>query len=172
MKNSFTFLHVLVMAIFAWQCLGPHAIAQWSSDPNINTPIRTAAHIADWPIMVSDGAGGCIVTWFEMGAAPPSTIYAQRINASGVALWRTNGVVICMQSVAGPLPLSVIPQEVLSSRGQPGVVAKSIRTHNASMQKAFYYGIQTAWRFVQQKSLLKGLPLSLLMVREVRSLCG
>jgi hypothetical protein len=46
------------------------------------------------PQLVSDGSGGAIITWmdFRMFAWD---IFAQRISASGAALWAPNGIVIC-----------------------------------------------------------------------------
>lgn len=50
-------------------------------------------------IIVSDGAGGAIVTWVDARDGTRD-IYAQRVNASGVAQWTpSNGVGLCV--VAG-----------------------------------------------------------------------
>jgi len=55
--------------------------------------ICIATGIQDYPVLVSDGAGGAIITWRD--ARSGSDIYAQRVNASGTALWTANGVAIC-----------------------------------------------------------------------------
>lgn len=44
--------------------------------------------------LVSDGAGGAIITWQD-SVNGLADIYAQRINSSGNVLWTTGGVVIC-----------------------------------------------------------------------------
>jgi hypothetical protein len=46
------------------------------------------------PQVVSDGAGGVIVTWKDRRAGDDD-IYAQRVNASGNPLWTANGVALC-----------------------------------------------------------------------------
>jgi hypothetical protein len=46
------------------------------------------------PTIVSDGAGGAIVTWRDQRAGAYD-IYAQRVNASGAAQWTTDGVALC-----------------------------------------------------------------------------
>ncbi len=48
------------------------------------------------PLLVSDGAGGAIITWEDMRNGP-SDIYAQRVLASGAvdAAWPVNGRAVC-----------------------------------------------------------------------------
>ncbi|MBL7738109.1 MAG: T9SS type A sorting domain-containing protein [Chitinophagaceae bacterium] len=46
------------------------------------------------PRLVSDGAGGAIIAWYD-NRAGNYDIYAQRINASGIVQWTTDGVAIC-----------------------------------------------------------------------------
>ncbi|MCC6652085.1 MAG: T9SS type A sorting domain-containing protein [Candidatus Eisenbacteria bacterium] len=46
------------------------------------------------PVLVSDGAGGAIITWGDARSGV-SDIYAQRLNANGVAQWTANGVALC-----------------------------------------------------------------------------
>ena len=48
----------------------------------------------DFPAIVSDGAGGAIVTWND-NRTFTQDIYAQRISASGVPQWTSNGVLVC-----------------------------------------------------------------------------
>lgn len=54
-------------------------------------PVCTAAGWQLSPSVVSDGAGGAIICWQDNRSAV-SAVYAQRINASGVAAWATSGV--------------------------------------------------------------------------------
>ena len=53
--------------------------------------------------MVSDGAGGVIVTWhdYRLGSWD---IYAQRFNPNGVAQWTANGVAVCQWPFDQPDP--------------------------------------------------------------------
>ena len=62
----------------------------WTSN---GVPICTAAGNQSVPRIVSDGAGGAIVTWVDSRSG--NDIYAQRVNAAGVAQWTpTDGVAI------------------------------------------------------------------------------
>ena len=49
--------------------------------------------------MISDGAGGAIITWADYRSGSTHDVYAQRINSSGTSLWTANGVVV--SSAAG-----------------------------------------------------------------------
>jgi hypothetical protein len=48
------------------------------------------------PTIISDGAGGAIITWqdYQGGSSSSWDIYAQRINASGSVRWTPNGEAI------------------------------------------------------------------------------
>lgn len=48
------------------------------------------------PRIVSDGAGGAIVTWEDARTSTNFDIYAQRVDASGVPQWTTDGVELCV----------------------------------------------------------------------------
>ena len=69
----------------------------WTVD---GIPICTAINVQAYPDICSDGAGGAIITWRDSRnySSTGVDIYAQRINASGVAQWTSNGVVICAES--------------------------------------------------------------------------
>jgi hypothetical protein len=56
----------------------------------------TAANTQGVPTIVSDGAGGAIVTWYDFRSGVDNDIYGQRINASGVLQWIANGLIICV----------------------------------------------------------------------------
>ena len=83
------FVAVLMLVVQSQQ-----AIAQWSHDPNINTTISTAANFQNYPTIVSDGAGGAIITWQDYRSGTNSDIYAQRVNSSGAVQWTADGVAI------------------------------------------------------------------------------
>jgi hypothetical protein len=59
-------------------------------------PICTAADqdLVVVPDIVEDGAGGAIITWID-NRTLYEDIYAQRVNASGVVQWTTDGVPMC-----------------------------------------------------------------------------
>lgn len=84
-----------MIVVWTWMMLSGtlSAQAQWATDPAINNAIATATNIQEWPTLVSDGAGGAIITWQDLRGGT-TDIYAQRINANGVAQWLTDGVPI------------------------------------------------------------------------------
>ncbi|CAN5886400.1 hypothetical protein BH11BAC4_BH11BAC4_06730 [soil metagenome] len=70
------------------------AIAQWSPDPAINNAVCNFAGNQQNEQLVSDGAGGAILTW-EDTRNTSTDIYAQRISSTGSLLWAVDGVAIC-----------------------------------------------------------------------------
>jgi hypothetical protein len=62
---------------------------QWAADGAV---LSTAAGMRGFPKIVSDGAGGALVTWRANSVAG---IYAQRISADGTPQWPANGVALC-----------------------------------------------------------------------------
>lgn len=76
------------------------AHATWPHDPAFgNVPICLAPiGSQSTPVVASDGAGGMIVAWVDGRSGATFDIYAQRISASGVPLWTTDGVPV----VTGP----------------------------------------------------------------------
>lgn len=69
----------------------------WTVD---GVPICTAADVQAYPDLCSDGAGGAIITWRDSRyySSTGVDIYAQRINASGVVQWTSNGIAVCTDS--------------------------------------------------------------------------
>ena len=67
---------------------------QWTAD---GIAICGAADSQNDPQVVSDGAGGAIVTWNDSRDAGTTVvdIYAQRVNGSGAAQWTADGVALC-----------------------------------------------------------------------------
>jgi hypothetical protein len=84
MKNIFLIL------ILAAACIQ----AQWSNDPNINNPICTSNGSQVEPVICSDGSGGAIIAWGDHRTAI-LTVYAQRIDSSGVIQWPIDGLLVC-----------------------------------------------------------------------------
>jgi hypothetical protein len=64
---------------------------QWTADG----VALCAATGNQWhPTIISDGAGGAIVTWYDTRSGN-NDIYAQRVNASGAVQWTANGTALC-----------------------------------------------------------------------------
>jgi len=64
---------------------------RWTTD---GVEICTATGDQGHPQLVSDGAGGAIITWRD-GRSGSGDIYAQRVDSLGTIRWATNGVEIC-----------------------------------------------------------------------------
>lgn len=62
-------------------------------EPDDGVPICALSNNQTWPRLVSDGAGGAIITWDDYRAGNWD-VYAQRVNGSGDTLWAANGVVV------------------------------------------------------------------------------
>jgi hypothetical protein len=90
LRPAFLYFKWVWLAIFIF-VLGTQGYAQWSTDPAVNNPVSIAANEQQNPKSTSDGSGGVIVVWQDRRSGFVD-IYAQRIDASGVALWATNGV--------------------------------------------------------------------------------
>ena len=58
------------------------------------------------PRAISDGAGGAVVVWTD-NRNGNWDIYAQRVDASGAALWTTDGVALCTNGAEQALPAIV-----------------------------------------------------------------
>jgi predicted lipoprotein with Yx(FWY)xxD motif len=78
--------------------------AQWTAN---GIPVCTAANIQDWSTIIADGSGGVIIVWQDQRAGGQPDIYAQRLDASGTALWTANGVAICTATGEQVLPVLI-----------------------------------------------------------------
>jgi hypothetical protein len=74
------------------QRISASGIVQWNAD---GFPICAATSNQAEPMIASDGSGGAIITWYDYRNLFGPDIYAQSINASGVAQWTANGIAIC-----------------------------------------------------------------------------
>jgi hypothetical protein len=74
--------------------LSSHCVfAQWSNDPNVNTPISTASGDQRNPTIVKSSSSS-IITWADFRNNIWADVYAQRINNSGFIQWQPNGLPI------------------------------------------------------------------------------
>ena len=79
------------------QHLGAQGQKLWAVE---GVPVCTAREFQAGLDLTSDGAGGVIVSWEDhrelfIGGTAQSDIYAQRLDATGRALWAENGVLVC-----------------------------------------------------------------------------
>jgi hypothetical protein len=68
------------------------ASAQWQLN---GTVVCDEGGSQSLPAIVTDGAGGAIVVWEDWRSGDHSDIYAQRLDAGGIALWSPSDVPIC-----------------------------------------------------------------------------
>jgi len=68
---------------------------QWTAD---GVAVSVASNDQTTPQIISDGAGGAIITWMDLRGGATQDIYAQQINSSGAVQWTANGVAICTAS--------------------------------------------------------------------------
>ncbi len=92
-------LGVLLMAAFL---MVPGTVLSQTLGPN-GVPVCTANNDQIIPAIVSDGNGGTIIAWPDYRDGNWN-IYAQRSDASGVALWTMDGVAICLAADSQQLP--------------------------------------------------------------------
>lgn len=72
------------------------AFAQWSTDPNINTTIRSGAESASMPAIIPGDNGSVIIAWSDSRNGVMNTdIFVQKLNAAGQQQWTINGLAVC-----------------------------------------------------------------------------
>ena len=92
--------NVFVSDIYA-QRVNASGALQWTAQ---GAAVCTAVSYQVYPTIVSDAAGGGVITWQDKRNGDWD-IYAQAVNASGVQLWTANGVALCnaISSQASPM---------------------------------------------------------------------
>ncbi len=86
---------------------------QWTPD---GAPICKVRGVQTTPTIVADGGGGAIMTWWDLRSNIDYDIWVQRVNASGTALWTTNGVALCTADDAQVAP------KIVSDGGNGAIV--------------------------------------------------
>ncbi len=90
--------------------LASPALAAWPNSAFTNVAQCTAPGDQLNPRMVSDGAGGAIMTWEDRRSGPDADIYAQHVMASGAVdpAWPVNGLALCtaLNNQLGPTIVS------------------------------------------------------------------
>ncbi|MCB0809783.1 MAG: T9SS type A sorting domain-containing protein, partial [Flavobacteriales bacterium] len=100
------------LGIYAQRINGSGA-ALWTVD---GVAVSTATGHQVAPVLVTDGANGAVVTWKDLrGGSASGDIYAQRMDATGTALWTIDGA-----------PISIAPSDqtspTLAGDGNGGAV--------------------------------------------------
>jgi hypothetical protein len=80
-------------------------VPQWTVN---GVALCTAAYQQIEPVIVSDGAGGAIVTWTDYRSGDgTSDIYTQRVSALGAPQWTMNGVALSTATSYQQIPMIV-----------------------------------------------------------------
>jgi hypothetical protein len=88
-------------AIFA-QRVSPSGGMQWTIG---GTLVFDAPDTQFQPQIISDGAGGAIISWVDFFLDPEDMdVYAQRVDGSGAGVWAANGVPVCTAAGTTTLP--------------------------------------------------------------------
>jgi hypothetical protein len=77
------------------QRLNASGTPQWATDGVV---VCNGDGEHDSPAIVSDGAGGAIISWTDYRSGTHPDVYAQRMSAGGASQWTANGVGICTAS--------------------------------------------------------------------------
>jgi hypothetical protein len=84
------------------QRLDSVGVAKWTN----NGKLICSATGSMQPQITSDGAGGAIITWFDMRYGwPNSTVSVQRVNINGDILWQSNGIPLALQANSWSYPV-------------------------------------------------------------------
>lgn len=87
---------IIVLACAAPLAITAPALAQWSTDPSVNTAVCTTPTQPSNVSLVSDGKGGAVIGWVDFDPLTGEyDIRAQRISAAGTAQWGPAGVPVC-----------------------------------------------------------------------------
>jgi len=82
------------------QRINSSGVVQWAAN---GIAICTAAGNQIYPMIVSDGSGGAIITWDDSRSGS-SDVYAQRVNGNGDTSWAANGIPVCTATGNQTLP--------------------------------------------------------------------
>ena len=89
-----------------------------------NIPVCTAGDDQHFPVVISDGMDGAIVTWRDARNGNYD-IYAQRINGQGDIVWQPDGVPVCKHPAS-----QTIPEIVSDTQGGAFIVWRDSRNGN------------------------------------------
>lgn len=120
--------------------------------------ICTAKDRQLYPQLISDGAGGAIITWQDSrnttGNPEQGTdIYAQRVNSFGTPLWAINGVAVCTATSWQDYPQLVADgqggaiifwEDYRNEWGKTDIYAQRINTQGSTLWSVTGIAISTA----------------------------
>jgi len=75
------------------QRIGPDGTFLWNAS---GVAVCTAAGNQTNPAISADGAGGCFLSWADTRSGTSTDLYAQHVDANGIALWAPDGIPLCV----------------------------------------------------------------------------
>ena len=104
-KSSLQLIHILLLGLIMFTVCADRVQSgvRWTAD---GVAICTATDNQLSPTIVSDGAGGAIITWYDRRSGSYD-IYSRRIDSTGAAQWTADGVAICTATLAQTSPTIV-----------------------------------------------------------------
>ncbi|MBK7865852.1 MAG: T9SS type A sorting domain-containing protein [Ignavibacteriales bacterium] len=111
MKRLFLFA-ILVLI------LATSGFAQWTPDPNLNTVIVDTTGEQDLPKTVACPDGSTYISWFD-NRGGSYAVYMQRLNADGVKLWGSQGLLISNN----PQSSSLVDYDITCDASNNAIVA-------------------------------------------------
>jgi len=92
MKSHSIITIILLLGLTSF--MAPPAVADWSTDPDVNNPVCRVSGDQVSVQSISDGLGGAIIAWRD-DRGGDFDIYVQRIDSQGDPLWNPTGVPVC-----------------------------------------------------------------------------
>lgn len=104
------------------------ALSQWSNGPTVNMSIVDTSRDQTSPRTIADGVGGAIFTWQDFRSGSSNAIYVQRVNATGNALWGSQGVAVASSSADQTSP------SIISDGGGGAIISwQDLRNGNSDI---------------------------------------
>jgi len=92
------------------QRLNAQGVPQWTAN---GVSVCAASALQHSPVLVADGAGGCIIAWLDSRNAGTTgvDVYANRVNSSGAVQWGSAGTVVC-NATADAASVTIAPDNL------------------------------------------------------------
>ncbi|MBP9095557.1 MAG: T9SS type A sorting domain-containing protein [Ignavibacteria bacterium] len=116
--------------------------AQWSADPNVNTPVGVAAGEQVLPKIAALPDGGCYISWFDSRSGSYG-VYVQRLNALGVPQFTANGLLVS----SNPQNTSLVDYDMIADDSSNCIIAFT-DTRGGGQINPYIYKISPAGTFV------------------------
>jgi hypothetical protein len=116
--------------------------AQWSADPNTNTPVGVAAGEQVLPKIAALPDGGCYISWFDSRSGSYG-VYVQRLNALGVPQFTANGLLVS----SNPQNTSLVDYDMIADDSSNCIIAFT-DTRGGGQINPYIYKISPAGTFV------------------------